>query len=177
VLATLNSHVGSINRLTGNLDQVTAELRAGDSDLRTLLATGPQFSQTTTGFLDQLERQLPPLLAQTNPVLATLSTYDPALRQIFSDYPVALGAVQSVTLQNYSDHFVRLTLANIMDPPQCTTGFLPVSKWAGPEENEPRKTPLVYCAASHSDPRDVRGARNIPCPNNPARREAVASLC
>lgn len=177
VLATVNGHSGNIARLTRNLDSVTAELRAGDGDLRTLLAAGPGFSRTTTGFVDQLGRQLPGLFAQTNPVAQVLALYNPSLAQLFSDYPVALSAVQSVTLQNFSDHVVRLTLANIMDPPECTRGYLPVSKWAGPLENEPRRTPLVYCAASHSDPRDVRGARNIPCPNDPARREADAARC
>ncbi|HWU20003.1 MAG TPA: MCE family protein [Nocardioides sp.] len=177
VLATLNGSSGHIAALTRNLDLVTRELRAGNGDLSTLLATGPGFSQTTTSFVDQLGRQLPPLLQQANPVLAILQTYSPALAQLLSDYPTALSVVQSVTMPNVSDHFVRLTLANIMNPPECTKGFLPVSKWAGPEVNEPRVTPLVYCAASHSDPRDVRGVRNVPCPNNPARREGDASRC
>lgn len=177
VLRTVNGHAGDITRLTRNLDSVTSELRAGDGDLRALLSSGPGFSQTTTQLVDQLGRQLPGLLRVMNPVAQVLSLYNPALAQLLSDYPVALGAVQSVTLANVSDHVVRLSLANIMDPPQCTQGFLPVSRWAGPLENEPRATPLVYCAASHSDPRDVRGARNIPCPNDPARREAVAARC
>ena len=177
VLATLNSHAGHIAALTHNLDLVTRELRAGNGDLSTLLSTGPGFSQTTTSFVDQLGRELPPLLEQTDPVLAVLQTYNPALAQLLSDYPTALSVVQSVTMPDFSDHFVRLTLANIMNPPECTKGFLPVSKWAGPEVNEPRRTPLVYCAASHSDPRDVRGVRNVPCPNNPARREGDASRC
>lgn len=177
VLRTVNGHAGDITRLTRNLDSVTSELRAGDGDLRALLSSGPGFSQTTTQLVDQLGRQLPGLLRVMNPVAQVLSLYNPALAQLLSDYPVALGAVQSVTLANVSDHVVRLSLANIMDPPQCTQGFLPVSRWAGPLENEPRTTPLVYCAASHSDPRDVRGARNIPCPNDPARREAVAARC
>ncbi|GAB4008944.1 MCE family protein [Nocardioides ultimimeridianus] len=177
VLGTINGHAGNITRLTRNLDLVTHELRAGNGDLSTLLTTGPGFSSTTTSFVDQLGRQLPPLLAVTNPVLQTLATYNPALAQLLSDYPKALAAVQSVTLPNVADHYVRLTLSNLMDPPECIQGFLPPSRWAGPLENEPRRTPLVYCSASHSDPRDVRGARNIPCPNNPARREALAARC
>jgi phospholipid/cholesterol/gamma-HCH transport system substrate-binding protein len=177
VLSMINAHAGPIAGLTHNLDRVTAELRAGDGDVRALLADGPRFSTTTTGFLDQLGRQLPGLFATTNPVLQTLRVYDPSLEQLLSDYPMALGMVQSVTLPTGTDPMVRLTVSNIMDPPECIKGFIPPSRWSSPLDPSPRRTPLVYCSESHSDPRDVRGARNIPCPLDPARREAVAARC
>jgi phospholipid/cholesterol/gamma-HCH transport system substrate-binding protein len=173
----LNTHAGALDHLTRNLDQVTHELRAGDGDVRALLAKGPTFSTTTTQFLDQLGRQLPGLLGVANPVLRTLSVYNPALEQLLSDFPMALSIVQSVTLGSGSESMVRLTLANIMDPPECTKGFLPVSRWTSPLDVRPRRTPLVYCDEPRSDPRDVRGVRNVPCPLNPARREADASRC
>lgn len=177
VLGTINGESDGITRLTRNLDQVTAELRAGDDDLRALLEAGPGFSEETLALIDDLSVSLPTLLARTNPVLGVLQTYDPYLAQLLSDYPLAVATVQSVTIPALSDKAVRLTVANADKPPECVKGFVPPSQWASPFDFRPRKTPLVYCQQSADDPRGVRGARNIPCPNDPSRREGDASDC
>lgn len=177
VLGTINGESDSITRLTRNLDQVTAELRAGDDDLRALLADGPGFSTETLAFIDNLSASLPVFLARTNPVLGILRTYDAHLAQILSDYPLAVATVQSVTLPNLGDNAVRLTVANADKPPECVKGFVPASQWASPFDFSPRKTPLVYCTQPQNDPRGVRGARNIPCPTDPSRREGDATKC
>lgn len=177
LLDTINGRSGNINRLTQNLAQVTAELRAGDDDIRALLDRGPEFATTTNDLLDDLETDLPPLLEAINTVSGVLNLYDPYLRQILSDYPLAAAIVQSVTLPSVDDKAVNLTLANFADPPECIEGFVPVSRWASPFDTSPRKNPLVFCTAPHDDPRAVRGARNIPCPQNPARREGDAAAC
>jgi len=177
LLETVNSRTDNIGRLTRNLQQVTDELRAGDEDIRTLLDRGPEFADTANVLLDDLETDLPPLLQATNTVSGVLNLYDPYLRQILSDYPLAAAIVQSVTLPALDDKAVRLTLANFDDPPECIEGFVPPSDWASPFDTSPRRTPLVFCTAPHDDPRGVRGARNIPCPQNPARREGDAAEC
>jgi phospholipid/cholesterol/gamma-HCH transport system substrate-binding protein len=177
LLAKINGRSDNIGRFTRNLQQVTDELRAGDADIRALLDRGPEFAETTNVLLDDLESDLPPLLQSTNTVSRVLNLYDPYLRQILSDYPLAAAAVQSVTMPAIDDKAVRLTLANLADPPECIEGFVPVSDWASPFDTSPRKNPLVFCTAPHDDPRAVRGARNIPCPQNPARREGDAAAC
>jgi phospholipid/cholesterol/gamma-HCH transport system substrate-binding protein len=177
LLSTINGRSDNIVRLTRNLQQVTDELRAGDADLRALLDRGPGFADTTNDLLDDLETDLPPLLEAINTVSGVLNLYDPYLRQILSDYPLAAAIVQSVTLPAVDDKAVHLTLANFADPPECIEGFVPVSDWASPFDTSPRKNPLVFCTAPHDDPRAVRGARNIPCPQNPARREGDAAAC
>lgn len=177
LLTTVNGSSDHIRRLTVNLQQVTAELRAGDGDIRALLDDGPRFSSTVDGLLDDLNSDLPPLLDNANTIARLLNVFDPNLQQILSDYPLAAAIVQSVTLPGLADHAVRLTVANIDDPPECTEGFLPPSKWTSPFDDSPRSTPLVFCKAPHDDPRAVRGARNIPCPQNPARREGDVADC
>lgn len=177
VLGTINGESDGITRLTRNLDQVTAELRAGDDDLRALLEAGPGFSEETTALVDDLSVSLPALLARTNPVLGVLRTYDSYLAQILSDYPLAVATVQSVTIPAISDKAVRLTVSNANKPPECVKGFVPPSQWASPFDFRPRKTPLVYCKQPANDPRGVRGARNIPCPDDPSRREGDAAKC
>jgi phospholipid/cholesterol/gamma-HCH transport system substrate-binding protein len=90
---------------------------------------------------------------------------------------LAAAIVQSVTLPDLADHAVRLTVANFDDPPECTDGFVPQAQWSSPFDESPRSTPLVYCTAPHDDPRAVRGARNIPCPQDHARREGDVADC
>lgn len=177
VLGAINGEGEGIARLARNLDQVTAELRAGDADLRKLLADGPAFTTETIGLIDDLSISLPTLLQRTNPVLGTLRTYNGHLAQILSDYPLAVATVQSVTLPALSSHAVRLTLANADKPPVCVKGFVPANKWASPFDASPRSTPLSYCKLPANDPRGVRGARNIPCPADPGRREGDATKC
>ena len=177
VLSTVNGEGAGIVRLTRNLAQVTAELRAGDGDLRSLLASGPGFTTQTVALLDDLSVSLPVLLRRTNPVINTLAVYDAHLEQLLSDYPLATATVQSVTLPHLDTHEVRLTLANADKPPACVKGFVPAKDWTSVYGQAPAKTPLVYCQAPKDDPRGVRGARNIPCPQDPARREGDASKC
>lgn len=177
LLGTINGTSEHVRRLTRNLAQVTAELRAGDDDIRNLLADGPRFADTTNGLIDDLAGNLPPLLHNANTITRVLSTFDPHLQQILSDYPLAVAIVQSITLPAANDHAGRLTVANVNDPPECTQGFVPPSQWTSPFDDSPRRTPLVFCTAPHSDPRAVRGARNIPCPLDSARREGDVSRC
>ncbi|RHW25675.1 MCE family protein [Nocardioides immobilis] len=164
LLETINGKSENIGRLTQNLAQVTAELRAGDADIRALLDRGPEFADTTNVLLDDLETDLPPLLTATNTVSRVLNLYDPYLRQILSDYPLAVATVQSVTMPALDDKAVRLSLANFDDPPECIEGFVPPEQWASPFDTSPRKNPLVFCKAPHDDPRAVRGARKSPAP-------------
>jgi phospholipid/cholesterol/gamma-HCH transport system substrate-binding protein len=177
VLSTLNQSGGHIDALTRQLASVTEQLKLGDADLRALLTQGPGFVDQTTRFIRDVGPSLPGLLAPLNTVASVLATYRDHVAQLLSDYPTALSLVQSVTLPELGMHAVRLTLANANKPPECTEGFLPVDQWRLPGEVGPAYTPLYYCSASHDDTRAVRGARNIPCPNDPGRREPTPTLC
>lgn len=177
LLKTVNGSGGHITALTRQVESVTAQLRAGDQDLRTLLTSGPAAADETTSFLQQLGPILPGFLQPLDTVASVLATYRAYLAQLLSDYPAALSYVQSVTLPDISMHAVRLTLANANKPPECISGFLPVNMWRLPDQTGPAYTPLYYCNAPANDTRAVRGARNVPCPNDPGRREPTAALC
>lgn len=177
LLSTLNASGSDIAALSNNLSKVTDELRAGDADLRALLADGPAFATETSAFLAEIGPLLPRLLKPLVTVTDVTATYDDYLRQLLSDYPIALSLVQSVTLPDRDVSAVRLTVSQVNKPPECTKGFLPVSKWQLPEEVGPVFTPLYYCAAKNDDTRTVRGVRNVPCPGQPGRREPTPALC
>jgi len=177
LLATVNGRAGNIDSLTRNLARVTDELRAGDADIRRLLADGPAFAGTTTSLLDDLNLVLPPLLKPLGSVSRVLGAYQGNLGQVLSDYPIALSIVQSVNYPDLGRHELELTLANISKPGECLSGFLPVSEWRSPFDTALIDPQLLYCTASADDPRAVRGARNIPCVENPGRRAATPARC
>lgn len=177
LLTTVNGQSAEIDGLTRNLRDVTDELRAGDADLRLLLEQGPSFATETTELIDDLEPVLPTFLKPVTTVSTVLARYHNHLEQLLSDYPLAVAAVQSVTLPEAATDDVRLTLANLDDPPECLEGFLPVEQWASPYDPSPRDPQLLYCTLAADDPRAVRGARNLPCPNDPARREGDSAEC
>jgi len=101
----------------------------------------------------------------------------PGLAQLFSDYPTVLSYVQSVTLQDYHDHQVGLTLSSIMDPPECIKGFVPrgsglrrrtCPRDARRSSTAPRRTPIPgSCAVSATSP-----APRTPCAARPIRAVA-----
>jgi phospholipid/cholesterol/gamma-HCH transport system substrate-binding protein len=67
---------------------------------------------------------------------------------------------------------------NADDPPECIQGFLPPTQRRDPSQTKPINTPTgLYCKASRSDTRSVRGTRNLPCENNPGVRAATPAAC
>ena len=177
LLGTINGKSSNITSLTQKLSSVTDQLRAGDADLRQLLASGPGFASQTGKLLDDLEPRLPALLKPLNVVSKVLSLYRDNLAQLLSDYPVALSIVQSVNAEFGADHQIALTVANASNPSECLNGFLPVSQWRSPQASGLVDPKLVWCAEPSGDPRVYKGARNIPCAANPNRRTALAALC
>jgi len=177
LLNAVNGRAGNIDALTRNLARVTDELRAGDADLRRLLADGPAFAATSSDLLDDLTLVLPPLLKPLGVISRLLSTYRDNVGQLLSDYPVALSVVQSVNLRDLGQHEIALTLANISKPGECLVGFLPVSQWRSPFDTSLVDPRLLYCTEGADDPRAVRGARNIPCVENPGQRAGTVARC
>lgn len=177
LLSTVNRRATNLDSLTRNLAQVTGELRAGDADLRALLADGPAFAAETTALLSDLEPVVPALLEPLNTVASVLSTYEAHIGQLLGDYPVALAIVQSINADYADQHQVSLTLANFNKPGECTKGFLPVSQWLSPFDESLVDPQLLWCDEDPGDPRVVRGARNLPCAENPAVRAPTVWQC
>lgn len=179
LLRKVNGEREHIVDLTQSLSKVTRELKKGDDDLRRLLGDGPGFSREMITLLDDLDERLPAVLGPLNVVTRVLLAYDTHLDATLNYYPRSMATVQSVTLGGLNPpNKIRLTLSDIDNPAECTKGFLPTSQWASPfAANNKELPPLVYCKESHEDPRGVRGARNIPCPTNPAIRTGDAADC
>jgi len=177
LLETVNGTSANIVSFSNKLASVTDQLRAGDADLRALLEGGPGFASQTGKLLDDLEPRLPGLLKPLNDVSNVLRLYGANIAQLLSDYPVALAIVQSVNAEFGAENEIALTVANVSNPGECLNGFLPVSQWRLPQDTGLVAPKLVWCAEPSGDPRVYKGARNVPCAENPARRAALVSQC
>jgi phospholipid/cholesterol/gamma-HCH transport system substrate-binding protein len=172
VLATQQDLGPTTRSYAAALDDLTAELAAQDSaDVRALLRSGPGGLDALTRTVTDLQPTLPMLLHNLTTNAQVLNTYLPDVRQLLVVYPATIARMQGMTNPNTEPGYATLGLrAGFNNPPSCSTGYLPLSSRRSPSVNTVRKVdPLAHCEVPANDPRAVRGARNLPCPNSTAR--------
>lgn len=165
---------------TRSLAGVTDQLVINDPQVRTILNTGPGFSQEVTRLLDQLKLTVPILLANLQTVGQLLVTYNPGLEQALVLLPPMVSAL---TVAHPDRNAAGLGQGNFLlgsnsDPPPCTVGFLPPSERRSPIDTTTIDLPDgLYCKLPQDSPVSVRGVRNIPCMTKPWKRAPTAEIC
>ncbi len=179
----LDSQVRSADAVriwTRSLAGVTGQVVENDPQVRTLLRSGPGFTGEVAHLLDSVKLTLPILLSNLTTVGQLGVTYNAGLEQILVLLPPAISMIQAVQPNRNASGLGLgdFRLGGISDPPACTVGFLPPSAWRSPEETDTIDTPDgLYCKLPQDSDIAVRGVRNIPCANNPAKRAPTAALC
>ncbi|MFE7740651.1 MCE family protein [Nocardia sp. NPDC057455] len=179
----LDSQVRSADAIriwTRSLAGLTGRLVADDPQIRNLLRSGPGFAAEVTHLLDSVKLTLPILLSNLTSIGQLGVTYNAGLEQILVLLPPAISMIQAVQPNRNASGLGLgdFRLGGISDPPACTVGFLPPSAWRSPEETATIDTPDgLYCKLPQDSEIAVRGVRNIPCANNPAKRAPSAALC
>ncbi|WP_459550191.1 MCE family protein [Nocardia sp. X0981] len=182
-VALLDSQVRSADAIriwTRATADVTGQLVADDPHIRNLLRSGPGFSDEVARLLDSLHLTLPVLLSNLTSVGQLAVTYNAGLEQLLVLLPPAVSLVQAVQpTKNASGLGIGdFRISGVSDPPACTVGFLPPSQWRSPQDVTTIDTPdNLYCKLPQDHSVAVRGARNIPCANNPAKRAPTAAIC
>lgn len=166
-------------RWAADLAAVSAQLRASDPDLRTILRTGPGAFDEVSQLLDAVKPTLPVLLANLTSLGQVALTYNPSLEQIMVLLPPFLGGFNQISpSQNATGLPIGNFRMQISDPPACTTGFLPPSQWRSPADTTTLDTPDgLYCKLPQDSPIAVRGARNLPCMGRPGKRAPTVDIC
>ena len=162
-----------------DLAAVSAQLRASDPDVRTILRTGPGAFDEVSQLLDAVKPTLPLLLANLTSLGQVALTYNPSLEQIMVLLPPFLGGFNQISpSQNATGLPIGNFRLQISDPPACTTGFLPPSQWRSPADTTTLDTPDgLYCKLPQDSPIAVRGARNLPCMGRPGKRAPTVDIC
>lgn len=182
VLGTQRESGPQIESYTRDLASFTQQLVASDADIRELLRRGPSVARELNATYDALGRSLPELLTNLQLVGQVTRAYLPALEHVLIVYPAVIVAGQNlVPPSRMDDPYPMLNLdfkLSVNNPPVCVQGFEYAKAQRDPNDLRPAPLPKnSYCKVPHDDPRVVRGARNLPCPNDPSRRSPDAAGC
>lgn len=179
VLETQTEVSEPLRALTRDLASFTDQLRADDPQLRQVLEEGPGFAREVEGLFQDLRPTLPLLLANLVSVGEVVVTYLPGVQQVLVVYPAVIDSFHTALGPFPEREQAKIDFnLNVHDPPVCTDGFIPVSERRSPAELSAAPIPTdIHCKVAPDDPRDVRGARNLECPNDPDRRGARPDAC
>lgn len=136
------------------------------------------------GTFDDLRPTLPVMLANLQTVGEVMRVNLPNLQQILVVYPALSSAYSNVHrgFQLDGDREkgqgpLDVKLGSSQNPAPCTEGFEDIQR-RDPSDTSPMEPSTTsYCTLPSSDPRAVRGARNLPCATDPTVRTAEVSEC
>ena len=167
VLDTQNSEAGSIESFSSSLQQISAQLKTSDPDLRNLIANAPLAATQVTDLLTESGQQLGGLLANLLTTANILESRESGLEMVMVAYPQLAGAAGTVVPGDGTAH-LGLAL-NLFNPPPCTAGYQSTPHRAGDVTTDAKPNTQAYCALSPSTGVDVRGAENAPYGGNPGQ--------
>ncbi|MDQ1722069.1 MAG: phospholipid/cholesterol/gamma-HCH transport system substrate-binding protein [Pseudonocardiales bacterium] len=160
---TLKTQLDSGSAIKGwarNLNLLTEQLKASDSDLKALLGNGPGELDTVRQFLATNRSDLDLLLANLTSVNQIMVSRLDGIRTILVIYPAAVAGGYTVTPGDGTAHFG--VVLNVDDPPSCRAGY------GGTTIRKPSQTgpstinTSARCAMPKGSVTSVRGAQNIP---------------
>ncbi|MCW2751517.1 MAG: hypothetical protein JWR83_2627 [Aeromicrobium sp.] len=167
VLGTQISTSPQIRSWASDLAGFSTALRKSDKQVRGLLTSVPPAAQSVTGLLNDLSKDAPALI-RTADVSATLAkAYYPAIEQVLTVYPLVAAADIASDAPDRGNQF-RLSFKAIANyPGGCSDGWPKAGQPYGYRPStvlsDAISAPNAYCRIKQSDPRVVRGARNLQC--------------
>lgn len=178
VLRTQAANSANIENFSRNLSSLSAQLSASDPDVAGTIAQGPGFTTALDGLIGEIQPTVPLLLANLTSLGQVLNVYQPGERQILVILPAALNNVDAATMDSGVPGATNVDFSSTFNnPPACERGY--TTRVRDPYETSTLPPPAQepHCDVPSNSQDDVRGDRNDPCPNNPARRAATAAGC
>ena len=178
VLRTQQADAADIAAFSRNLASFTQQLRASNADLGGSLQQLPGFTTELNSLVGQLQPTVPLLLANLTAVGRVFEVYLPNLRQVLVILPADINDVTAASLTSPVPGSANMDFkSTINNPPPCQQGYPQAMRPPTDTSRAAPPSPTPYCTAPHGSALEVRGARNNPCPNNPALRSATAAGC
>ncbi|MFI7166974.1 MCE family protein [Rhodococcus erythropolis] len=182
VLGAVNESGPSIATFSTDLASFSEQLALNDDQIRTMLDRGPEFFDTVSGTLADLESPLPVLLANLQTVGEVTTVNVPGIRQLLVVYPALSASINYMHQGFQGDDMVYgqgpldVKLGNTANPLPCTEGY--DAQRRDPSDLSPMEPSFnPYCRLPQDDARAVRGARNVPCASDPTIRTAEVENC
>ncbi len=183
----LNSQVrtsDSIAAWAAHMASMTGQFKAQDRAVADLLNSGGPALEEGRALFDRVQPTLPVLLANLVSLGDIAVTYRNDIEQLLVLFPQGTSVMQAIAVadsgvkQSYRGIYLDFNL-NLNLPPPCNTGFLPVRQQRSPSDVDYPERPAgdLYCRIPQDSAMNVRGVRNIPCENNPAKRAPTVEMC
>src|ERR1700761_5084466 len=150
-----------IKSLSDGLARFTSEVHQADPQLRELLAVvPPAVDQANTAF-SGIRPSFPMLAANLANLGRVGVIYHKSIEQLLVVLPALFAAIITAANGEPQDEGAKLDFKVNVDPPPCTTGFIPPPLIRTPADETLREIPTdMYCKTAQNAPSAVRGARN-----------------
>ncbi|MEV3905497.1 MlaD family protein [Mycobacterium sp. NPDC050551] len=174
----------SIATWAARMRSITGQLAAQDRAFADLLVQGGPALAEGRAFFDRVSPALPVLLANMVSLGEIAVTYRADIEQLLVLFPQGTAVMSAIALanagtkQDYRGIYLDFNL-NLNLPPPCNTGFLPVQQQRSASDVDAPERPAgeLYCRVPQDSSLNVRGVRNIPCENDPAKRAPTVEMC
>ena len=164
VLDTQNRDAADITSFATSLNQIAAQLKGSDADIRSLISAAPQAAQPVDDILRSSGRNLSVVLANLYTTTAITSTRTAGIEELLVAYPVITAFTPGLS----PDGTGHLGLVlNFFDPFPCTKGYETTQERPANSTAPKAANSQAYCAEPPSSPIDVRGSQNVPRGNTP----------
>ncbi|PWW64286.1 MCE family protein [Actinokineospora spheciospongiae] len=165
VLDTQAANSGNIKSFAADLAEVTAQLKASDPALRTLIANTPAAADSVVNLLRESGQGLGVLTANLLTTSDILRARVDGIELALVVYPVLAVGPKTVAPGDGTAH-LGLAL-NLFDPPPCTKGYEGTTRRAGTDAAPIAENTAAYCAEPLGSPINVRGSQNAPFGGSP----------
>lgn len=183
----LNSQVqtsDAISTWAAHMASIAGQFKAQDRAFADLLNRGGPALNEGTALFNRVAPTLPVLLANLVSLGDIAITYRNDIEQLLVLFPQGTSVMQAIAVadsgvkQPYRGIYLDFNL-NLNLPPPCNTGFLPVQQQRSPSDVNYPERPAgdLYCRIPQDSDMNVRGVRNIPCENDPAKRAPTVEMC
>ncbi len=183
----LNSQVqtaDSIATWAQRLASITGQFKAQDAAFAELVKLGQPTLEEGRALFNRFAPALPVLLANMVSLGEIAVVYRHDIEQLLVLFPQGTALMSAIAVADsdlktpYRGIYLDFKL-NMNLPPPCNTGFLPIKQQRVPTEVDYPERPAgeLYCRVPQDSDLNVRGVRNIPCENNPAKRAPTVELC
>lgn len=166
VLDTQNLDASVLTSFSTSLQQLAAQLKTSDPQIRTLIANAPLAATQLTAFLNETGPALGSVLANLLTTANILVNRQPNLDLMLVAYPEVVAATTSVVPGDGTAH-LGLVL-NLFNPIACTNGYQGTPHRPGNATVPAVANQNAYCAEPPSTGIDVRGSQNAPYAGNPS---------
>ncbi len=160
VLATQQAEGDQLISFSGSLDQLAAQLRKSDPDIRAVITEAPGVAQQVDSVLRASGNDLGVVFANLLTTARITATRTKALTQALVEYPIAAAIGKSASPDG-TGHLGFVL--DFFDPMPCTKGYEGTTERPGDAVSD--TTPVnvkAYCALPAQTGVDVRGSNNAP---------------